>query len=134
MRPITLLLAATIALGGVTTVGAIENLSLDDTRVYRNGYDGFFRRSDVWDMAPDGTFSGVYSKSRSIARGGVYTVQGDVEGRWRLEGDDLCVEGRGLEAEGEICHRLTERGATDLRREFLGESARSGKWQLFVYQ
>ena len=104
--------------------------SLSNSTVQRNASIGYFYRSDIWRLNPDGTFSGNFVNER-YARGRRYEVRGDVSGRWRVDGDDtLCLEGHGLEAAGEQCYVVTG-GGGDL---YSATNTIDGLgWQMFIY-
>ena len=90
-------------------------------------------RFDVWKFAANGTFSGVFSIEYGSAKGGGYTEEGPSAGRWRADGDRLCIaEERGPRA-GEICFALKRTGATGGTIEFRGAEAGSGlPWMFHV--
>jgi len=98
----------------------------------RNVEFGGIRRYEVLQLAPDGTFTGVYEKTRQVTRGSTEYWSGAMRGRWSLEGGALCFEGSGLEFRGRTCYSLTKGGYS--ANQWAGIPVRGGDvWQFFFY-
>jgi hypothetical protein len=132
MRTILLAAIATILTATATHAAPPPRAMLEGSEIRRNATFGGIQRYEVLQLAPDGTFTGVYQKSRPVARGSAETWSGAVRGRWSFDGDELCFEGSGLEYAGRNCYRLTKGGYA--RNEWSGIHGRSGDvWQFFIY-
>ena len=91
-------------------------------------------RFDVWRFAANGTFSGVFSiEYNSGGQVGGYSEDGPSAGRWRADGDRLCmVEERGPRG-GETCFDLKRTGGKGDYIEFRGAEAGTGlPWMFHV--
>ncbi len=90
-------------------------------------------RFDVWKFAANGTFSGAFSIEHGSSQVGGYTEEGISAGRWRADGDRLCIaEERGPRA-GEICFDLKRTGAGGDYVEFRGTEAGTGlPWMFHI--
>ena len=83
-------------------------------------------------LAPDGTLTGVYERTRPTIRGSAEYQSGTIQGRWSLTGGELCFEGAGLEYAGRSCFKLSKGGYS--KNEWAGTESGSGDvWQFFVY-
>ncbi len=91
-------------------------------------------RFDVWKFAANGTFSGAFSiEHNSGGQVGGYTEDGPSAGRWRADGERLCLaEDRGPRV-GETCFDLKRTGAGGGYVEFRGVEAGSGlPWMFHI--
>ncbi|MDJ0948126.1 MAG: hypothetical protein QNJ94_04320 [Alphaproteobacteria bacterium] len=128
-------IAASIALPAAAA--EIESI-LKGSTVHRSGRDGGDTRYDIWRLAPDGTLTGNFRVRRPATRT-YYVIEGDVNGRWSVQNDNLCVEAKGLEGyliEGNgverICFEVRKGGFG--RNEYVATDTTNGKnWQVFVY-
>jgi len=131
MRTIILAAAAATALTS-TAQAAPSRAALEYSEIRRSAIVGQYRRSEVIQLAPDGTFSGIYHAKRHIARG-IERRNGVMKGRWSLKGNAICFEGSGLEYDGQNCYRLTK--AKHTKEQWSGTNMKTGNvWQFFVYQ
>jgi hypothetical protein len=135
MRTILLVIFATTLAAAVTAIAAQAapppRALLEGSEIRRNAEFGGIQRYEVLELAPDGTFTGNYQKSRPVARGSAETWAGSMRGRWTFDGVELCFEGVGLEYEGRSCYRLTKGGYA--RNEWSGIQSRTGDvWQFFI--
>jgi hypothetical protein len=130
----TILLAAAAAILTAITAHAEPppRGMLAGSEIRRNTEFGGIRRYEVLQLAPDGTFTGVYEWSRPVTRGGAEYRSGPMRGNWSLDGDALCFEGSGLEYPGRNCSRLSKGGYAE--NQWSGIEVVSGDvWQVFVY-
>lgn len=112
--PIGRLVALSVLLAPVAASGESPGGSLAEfvsgAQIERVGRPAFARRNDIWAARPDGTLVGGYLTQDQRARGITLEDRGTVRGRWWVrEPDVLCVEGEGLERDGPICMRITNR-------------------------
>jgi len=132
MRTILLAVSAAILAAGPANAEPPSQSMLAGGEIRRNVEFSGIRRYEVLKLAPDGTFTGVFEKSRHIDRLSVVTRSGSMRGRWSLEGGELCFEGGGLEYQGRSCYRLTKGGYS--KNEWSGiQTSRGDVWQFFVY-
>ena len=97
-------------------------------------YGGDEVRFDVWKFAANGTFSGAFSiEVNTGGQMGGYTMDGPSAGRWRADGDRLCIaEERGPRG-GETCFEMKRTGAGGGYTEFHGAEAGTGlPWMFHV--
>jgi len=130
----TILLAFTASLLAATAAHAAPppREMLAGGEIRRNAEFGGIKRYEVLQLAPDGTFTGVYEKTRPVTRGSAERWSGSMSGRWSLEGGALCFEGVGLEYPGRSCYQLTQGGYS--KNQWSGVQSSSGDvWQFFVY-
>lgn len=133
MRYIAASFAILVSLAGPAGAQGLA-AALADSEVRRSQMFGDDKvRYDVWRFAANGTFSGVFSIEVSTTRGGGYTEDGPSAGRWRADGDRLCiVEERGPRV-GETCFDLKRTGAGGGYIEFRGRETESGlPWMFHV--
>jgi len=131
MRTILLAAIAT-TLASITAHAAPPPRALiENSEIRRNAEFGGIQRYEVLQLAPDGTFTGVYQTSRPVARGSAETRSGSMRGSWSFEGGELCFDGTGLEYAGRSCYQLTKGGYG--KNEWSGAHARTGDvWQFFI--
>jgi len=132
----TILLSATAAVALATTIHATQaaqlRATLDGSEIQRSSSFGFFKRSEVIRLAPDGSFTGTYQSRRPTLQGGYERREGAMQGRWTLQGETICFSGSGLEHAGQNCSRLTKGRHAD--REWSATDTRTGDiWEFFVY-
>lgn len=132
MRTILLAAAAAILAAGTAQAAPPSRDMLAGAEIRRNAEFGGIRRYEVLQLAPDGSFTGVYEKTRPVTRGSAEHWSGTMRGRWSLEGGELCFEGSGLEYRGRSCYRLTQGGYGP--NQWVGIQLGSGDvWYFFVY-
>lgn len=131
MRTILLAAIATILTAVAGHAAPPPRALVEDSEIRRNAVFGGIERYEVLQLAPDGTFTGVYQKSRPVTRGSAETWSGSMRGRWSFDSDELCFEGIGLEYTGRSCYRLTKSGYG--KNEWSGIQSRTGDvWQFFI--
>ena len=90
-------------------------------------------RFDVWKFAANGTFSGVFSIEYGSTKGGGYTEDGPSAGRWRADGDRLCIAEERGPRQGETCFEVKRTGGLGDYIEFRGVESGSGlPWMFHV--
>ena len=119
------------------SAGAIGDLNaiFSGAIVHRtSGIAGAYR-TDVWKFEPGGMFSGRSSLEISAQGMHVYYQEGRVAGRWSVENDTLCLEGRGLEFDGKRCYRITQ-GQDPYGREryFATDVAGGDGWEMLLHR
>ncbi len=133
MRSIAASIAILVSFSGPANAQGLAT-SLAGSEVRRSQMYGDEKvRFDVWKFAANGTFSGVLSIEYDSWKGGGYTVDGPSAGRWRADGDRLCIaEERGPRG-GETCFELKRTGAGGGYTEFRGAEAGTGlPWMFHV--
>jgi hypothetical protein len=131
MRTILLAATATVLAAVAAHAAPPPRALIENSEIRRNVEFGSIQRYEVLQLAPDGTFTGVYQMSRPVARGSAETWSGPIRGRWSFDGGELCFEGTGLEYTGRSCYRLTKGGYG--KTEWSGIHSRTGDvWQFFI--
>ncbi|MEJ2122327.1 MAG: hypothetical protein P8Z76_16825 [Alphaproteobacteria bacterium] len=131
MRTTLLAVIATILSATAAHAAPPPRALIANSEIRRNVEFGGIQRYEVLQLSPDGTFTGVYEKTRPVTRGSAETWSGSMRGRWSFEGGALCFEGIGLEYAGRSCYQLTKGGYG--KTEWSGADARTGDvWQFFI--
>lgn len=68
----------------------------------------------IWRFRPDGTAAGIATVRRSVGYGTYQYEIGDA-GRWRIDGDRLCVDWPGLNRAFSGCYAVTAQGGDHVR-------------------
>ncbi len=130
-----LLAAAVVLVLFAGPAGAVGDLSaiFSGVVVYRSSGIAGAERGDVLKFEPDGTFSGRSSLEIVTYGMHVFYQEGRVVGRWSVENDTLCLEGKGLEFDGKRCYRITQ-GQDPYGREryFATDLAGGDGWEMLV--
>jgi len=132
------LMLTAIAIGVVLAAPAAANNDLSallsGSEVRRSSGGGGDTRFDVWRLMPDGTLSGNYLTEYRMRSGGGWAAEGQVTGRWSVENEALCIEGRGLEFAGKKCYSIRQMDAAEGRKRYSAASVANGdSWELYVY-
>jgi hypothetical protein len=131
MRTILLAAIATFLAATAAHAAPPPRALIENSEIRRNASFGGIERYEVLQLSPNGTFTGVFEKTRPVARGSAETWSGSMRGRWSFDGDVLCFEGIGLEYTGRSCYRLTKGGYG--KTEWSGIHSRTGDvWQFFI--
>lgn len=121
MRRIAIVVSATI--GAMLTVVAADAQPLSGQGLQGRTAGGEFRgfmRSErggedhIWRFRPDGTAVGVATIRRNVGYGTYQYEIGDT-GRWRIEGNRLCVDWPGLNRNFSGCYAVTAQGGDHVR-------------------
>ena len=84
-------------------------------------------------MNADGTFSGIFEKSRPVSRGRSYKYSGKIRGTWTVTDGRLCLQGSGLEHHGPNCYTISKGKYS--ANEYSGRDTKTGDhWAIFVYR
>lgn len=134
MRMALAAIAVALPLAGPALADNDLTTLLSGSEVRRSSGGGGDSRYDVWRLDPDGTLSGNYlTEYRARSKGG-WAAEGQVMGRWSVENEALCIEGRGLEFTGKKCYRITLMEAAGARNRYAAANVADGdSWELYVY-
>ena len=133
MRPLIPAIAF-LALASAATAAEDFNALFSGSEVRRSDMSGSdTMRFDRWNFAADGTFSGVFMIEHNSGTETGYEEEGDSTGKWRIDGNRLCIDEKGYQSSGVICFVLERAGGSGQSVEISGaELGSDHRWRFEV--
>lgn len=132
MRSVYMGFLGALAFVGASHAETFTAEALSGSAIRRDVSYGAEHRYEVLQLNPDQTLTGRWMTRRSAADSTAW-LSGSIRGRWRAQGDRICLSGQGLVQQGEACMRMTKVG--DSPQEYRAVQDPTGEvWQIFLYQ